>query len=304
MPGLQQIENQKSANLRKESQQMDSELLETLLCKVLQTADDAAEVIMEVYRGSNFETSYKDDDSPLTRADSRAHELIAGDLSRLSPRFPVISEEDRLPAYQTRKAWQSHWLIDPLDGTKEFVKKNDEFTVNIALIHQGIPVLGVVVAPALKWKYWAVQGLGAFRSDEGLEAVPIRVSDYTKDEGLRIVASRSHARERVQKLLDAARPVEIIHIGSSLKICFVAEGKAHLYPRLGPTMEWDTAAAHCILNEAGGTLTDIYGEPLHYNKENLRNPEFIATGCPSYPWKQVLDREGGRDSDNGRGKLC
>ena len=244
-------------------------------------------------------TRYKEDDSPLTRADLASHRLIKARLERLTPRVPVLSEESKAAPYDERRAWSLFWLVDPLDGTKEFVKRNGEFTVNIALVQGGKPVLGVVHAPALGSTYWAAASVGAFKRTDGGEALPIHTQPY--DEGaLRLVASRSHAGAQteafVARLREDARvgEVTLVSIGSSLKLCLVAESEAHLYPRFGPTMEWDTAAAQCVVEVAGGEVTDLEGAPLRYNKEDLLNPFFVVSGArrgaeAASPWRSALD---------------
>ena len=187
-------------------------------------------------------------------------------------------------AAERRQAWRRFWLVDPLDGTREFIKRNGEFTVNIALIEDGAPVLGVVHAPALELTYWAARGRGAFKQAGLSEPVAIRACDY-RSTGLRIVASRSHAGEVLPRFLAALGDPPCVSQGSSLKLCLVADGTANLYPRFGPTMEWDVAAAHCIVNEAGGSVTAVDGAPLRYGKADLHNPWFVVAGNPAYPWQ-------------------
>lgn len=257
------------------------ELLSSLLPEVLLIADRAGIEIMRVYREKDFSVSYKADESPLTLADARSHDLIAKSLSVLTPEIPVISEESELPSWQERQRWTSFWLIDPLDGTKEFVSRNGEFSVNIALIHQGRPILGVMAAPALKVIYYAARGAGAFKRLEDGAVHRIHAGDYRA--GLVVAASRSHDRDKMDVLLERWKPVRVLNIGSALKMGLVAEGTAHVYPRLGPTMEWDTAAAHCVLNEAGGRVTLWDGQELLYNKPDLLNPGFICFGNPPFP---------------------
>jgi len=243
---------------------------------IVTIAKEAGKAIMQVYK-QDFEVEYKQDSSPLTLADKKANDLIEDGLNKLSVNFPILSEEgDDIP-YEDRKHWEYFWLIDPLDGTKEFVKKNDEFTVNIALIYKDTPVLGVVYAPALDVCYWAKQDEGAFKDGEKL---PLKIAD--KRDTYRIVASRSHMSDETQAFIDAIdtqKEKELISIGSSLKICLVAEGEADIYPRLGPTMEWDTGAAHVVVIESGKSLIKYKGD-VHskheYNKENLLNQWFVV----------------------------
>jgi 3'(2'), 5'-bisphosphate nucleotidase len=243
---------------------------------IVTIAKEAGNAIMQVYK-QDFEVEYKQDNSPLTLADKTANNIIENGLNQLSINFPVLSEEGKEIPYKNRKHWEYFWLVDPLDGTKEFVKKNDEFTVNIALIHKDTPVLGVVYAPALDICYWAKQGKGAFKDGKKL---PLKVKKQR--ETYKIVASRSHMSDETQTFIDAidtSKEKKLISIGSSLKICLVAEGEADIYPRLGPTMEWDTGAAHAIIQESGGSIKSYtnsqYLEFL-YNKKNLLNCCFIA----------------------------
>ncbi|UQB43279.1 3'(2'),5'-bisphosphate nucleotidase CysQ [Thiomicrospira microaerophila] len=244
---------------------------------IIVIAKRAGEAIMQVYN-KDFSVEFKGDDSPLTEADKAAHHVIVAGLEALGD-VPILSEEGQHLPYDERKEWDYFWLVDPLDGTKEFVKKNGEFTVNIALIHQGAPVLGVVYAPALGQCYWAKQGEGAFKDGQ---ALPLK-TNLGRDT-YKIVASRSHMSEETQAFVDAIKtdkPKELVSIGSSLKLCFVAEGAADIYPRLGPTMEWDTGAAHAIVNEAGFSLQKYsfeHGyEPHPYNKSNLLNDWFVVS---------------------------
>jgi 3'(2'), 5'-bisphosphate nucleotidase len=246
------------------------------ILSIVEIAEAAGTAVMEVYGREDFHTTYKNDRSPLTLADTASHKLISGRLAGLIPAFPVLSEEAKTVPYEKRRSWQTYWLVDPLDGTKEFIKRNGEFTVNIALIRDGFPIMGVVHAPVLNATYFAAEGAGAFRRDDGGEAVKITVSK-DPDGDLKIVASRSHAGEELERYLKKFGHAEYISKGSSLKLCLVAEGTAHLYPRLGPTMEWDTAAGQCVVEEAGGLVTDMSGERLTYNKESLLNDYFIVS---------------------------
>jgi 3'(2'), 5'-bisphosphate nucleotidase len=243
---------------------------------IVTIAKEAGDAIMQIYK-QDFDVQYKQDSSPLTLADKKANEIIDAGLNQLSVSFPILSEEGKEIPYKDRKNWEYFWLVDPLDGTKEFVKKNDEFTVNIALIHKDAPVLGVVYAPALDVCYWAKQDEGAFKDGKRLPLKTERQRDTYK-----IVASRSHMSDDTQAFIDAidtSKEKELISIGSSLKICIVAEGEADIYPRLGPTMEWDTGAAHAIVNESGKSLQKYkYGKySKHiYNKGSLTNNWFIV----------------------------
>jgi 3'(2'), 5'-bisphosphate nucleotidase len=243
---------------------------------IVTIAKEAGDVIMKIY-GQDFEVEYKQDNSPLTLADEKANNIIEAGLRKLSVEIPILSEEGKEIPYKERKHWEYFWLVDPLDGTKEFVKKNGEFTVNIALIHKDMPVLGVVYAPALDICYWAKQGEGAFKDGQKL---PLKTKDQCST--YKIVASRSHMSDDTQTFIDAIdanKEKELISIGSSLKICLVAEGEADIYPRLGPTMEWDTGAAHAVLIEAGKILCKYENNKYtqhKYNKKTLLNCWFIV----------------------------
>lgn len=261
--------------------------LATLLPEVVAIAHAAGRRILEIY-ATDFTVTDKDDASPLTAADMAAHHAIVDGLTRLTPGVPVLSEESASIPYAERARWQDYWLIDPLDGTREFIKRNGEFTVNIALIHEQVPVLGVVQVPVSGLCYFARVGGGAFRQMPNRAAEPIHVRRL--DAGPVVVAgSRSHRGESLDRFLERLGPHEIISMGSALKSCLVAEGKADIYPRLGPTSEWDTAAAHCVVVEAGGALTDTQLQPLRYNtKESLLNPHFLVFGDTGHDWAQYL----------------
>ncbi|MEM6319152.1 MAG: 3'(2'),5'-bisphosphate nucleotidase CysQ [Bacteroidota bacterium] len=257
--------------------------LETLVNSVKRIAVLAGKVIMEVYQDeASFGITHKKDDSPLTVADQRANRLICDELVKISPEIPIISEENKAIPYEERKTFEYAWLVDPVDGTKEFIKRNGEFTVNIALIHHGKIVLGVVYVPVSKELFWATKGSGAFRQvQESDEAVNVLTAPrFTmKDKGLKVVCSRSHLNEGTANFIAQLNQPEKVSKGSSLKFLILAQGQAHLYPRLAPTMEWDTGAAHIILEEAGGkVISEDTVKPLYYNKENLLNPYFIAYG--------------------------
>ena len=217
--------------------------------------------------------------------------MIAARLAALAPDIPLLSEES--PARQTawRAAWPRLWLVDPLDGTKEFINRNGEFTVNIALIEDGAPLLGVVYVPVSGVCYLARRGLGAFKQHAGVRQ-PIRVRDYHGGRATAVV-SRSHRGAPVDKFLTRLEsregPFDTVSLGSSLKLCLVAEGAADIYPRLGPTSEWDTAATHCVVETAGGRVMDPQGRSLHYNKSDILNPWFLATGGGDYDWRALLD---------------
>jgi len=254
-----------------------------LLPAVLQAVAAAGTAILEVYSGSH-DVEYKSDDSPITRADRAAHEILADHLSRIVPRIPLLSEEaEASHAPEVRGAWRQFWLVDPLDGTKEFIGRNGEFTVNVALVRDHRPVLGVVAAPALGLTYWAADGLGAFRSRDGSPPEPVQVRRC--GERPVVVGSRSHRGDSLDAVLAKLGPHELRPMGSALKFCIVAEGSADFYPRLGPTSEWDTAAAQAVLEQAGGTVATLDGRPLRYNeRQTLLNPHFIAYGDSSRNW--------------------
>ena len=249
-----------------------------LLDEVRAIAEAAGRAIMKVYE-QDFSVEKKADASPVTEADLVANQLIAESLSRLGDGWPVLTEEGRAPAWRERCEWSRYWLVDPLDGTREFVKRNGEFSVNIALIDAGDPVLGVVLAPAVDLEYAAIRGEGAWRYEDG---TPIAIHVRPVADPPTLALSRSHASRRELHLIETfSRPggdrARVVRCGSSLKTCLVAEGKADLYPRLGPTSEWDTAASQCVLEGAGGFLTDLAGRPLRYNtRDSLINPMFVA----------------------------
>lgn len=266
---------------------LNDKYLAELLPSIVVIARRAGQAIMEVYAQNDFGTIAKSDDSPLTKADLASHKIITELLDTLTPSFPVLSEESPDAPYEIRKNWEVYWLVDPLDGTKEFLKRNDEFTVNIALIESGAPVLGVVFAPALGVLYYAARHNGSFKEIDGEGAVQIAAHDQSFS-SLRMVVSRSHGGADLENFLKNAQCGESVPTGSSLKFCVVAEGAAHLYPRFGPTREWDTAAAHCIVTEAGGTVTNFKGESLVYNKPELLNPYFMVSGKREFPWRDWL----------------
>lgn len=238
-------------------------------------ARKAGVAIMEVYR-TGFEVTYKDDRSPLTLADQRSHEIIVEGLSRLTPGIPVLSEEGLAVPYDVRRAWGEFYLVDPLDGTKEFINRNGEFTVNIALMRDAAPALGVMGVPARGLMYWGGPGLGAWKMPEGGKAERIAMRPVA-DGGYTVVASRSHGSEALEAFLARIEVKERISSGSALKFCLVAEGLADIYPRFGPTWEWDTAAGHAIIKGAGGVVTDMLGQSeIGYNKETPKHAGFIV----------------------------
>jgi 3'(2'), 5'-bisphosphate nucleotidase len=282
--------------------------------ELIELARKAGREILNIYE-KDFEVEFKDDKSPLTLADKKSHEIIVEGLKKISD-FPVLSEEGKKIPYEKRKNWEYYWCVDPLDGTKEFIKKNGEFTVNIALIHNGEPVLGVVYAPVTDIMYYAQKGKGAYKNGEKIEikkslkSLKERLNILKNKEELKIVASKSHMNDETKKFINelsqylTPETLNLVSKGSSLKLCMVADGSADIYPRIAPTMEWDTAAADAIVREAG-KMTYIYDEgiwskvldnntqypksntqdqtpntkyptPLIYNKENLLNPYFVV----------------------------
>lgn len=261
--------------------------IEKHVSQAVKSAVNAGSAIMQIY-DSDFLIDYKNDESPLTEADRESNRIIG---RYLDGTFPIISEENKLTDYSVRKHWDTHWLIDPIDGTKEFIKKNGEFTVNIALIRQGSPILGVVYLPAKQVLYFASAEMGSYKyvmdNTEDVMELDELVSHSVKLDGANlpaqytIVASRSHMSPETESFIDSCRQihgeVQLISRGSSIKLCLVAEGSAHVYPRIAPTMEWDTAAAHAVAKYAGCQVLDFYTRTeLVYNKENLLNPHFIV----------------------------
>lgn len=254
---------------------------------VIAIARAAAAAITEVYEGS-FEVIRKADESPLTQADLAAHHCIVDGLARLTPDIPVLSEESaHLVGTAMRRQWRRLWLVDPLDGTREFVKRNGEFSVNIALIDEGVAVFGVIQAPVTGALWHGAPGAGAFRRDGDRER-PLRVRAPAAAP-LRVAASRSHRDARTQALMARMGEVEPVGLGSSLKFCRLAEGAMDVYPRFGPTSEWDTGAGQAILEAAGGALLDPQGRPFRYNqRDTLLNGDFIALGDAALPWRSWL----------------
>jgi 3'(2'), 5'-bisphosphate nucleotidase len=257
-----------------------------LLPAVVGLAREAGLQIMQIYAGE-VAVWRKGDDSPLTSADLAAHCLLMDGLARLTPQLPRLSEEGADIPFAERRDWTRYWLIDPLDGTREFVQRNGEFTINIALIDEGRPVLGVVHAPVLGITYHAAAGAGAWKQVGDDPPMPLRtVSTRTPP---RLLTSRSHGSPELETLRTRLPPHEVLHVGSALKFGLVAEGGADLYPRLGPTAEWDTAAGQCVVEQAGGSVTHLSGSPLRYNtKESLINPHFLVSGEIGYPWQQYI----------------
>lgn len=250
-------------------------------------ATSAATSILDVYN-TDFDIERKDDKSPLTLADLASHRLICERLHKLTPDIPVLSEESAKTEFSVRRQWNRFWLVDPLDGTREFIKRNGEFTVNIALIENHEPVLGVIQVPVSGICYYAARGQGAYK--QAGQQTPSRIrTRNTNSHSLAIAGSRSHGSEKQRAFIEKLGNVEIYAIGSSLKFCLVAEGRVDIYPRFGPTSEWDTAAAQCIVEEAGGIVTDETLNPLRYNtRESLLNPHFLVIADPSFDWLSII----------------
>ena len=265
--------------------------LKNIISDVVDISQDAGEVILEVYN-SSYDVETKGDGSPLTTADMRSHNLICSRLKELTPDIPVLSEESVDIDYKERADWQAFWLVDPLDGTKEFVKRSGEFTVNIALMINNQPVLGVVYTPVKKWTHYAYENGGAYKQIDAEKPEKITAREYKGGKAI-VVASRSHGQAKADQFLNALEQregeYEVVNMGSALKMCLIAEGIGDIYPRLGLTSEWDTAAAHVVLNEAGGSIIDTNGIVLRYNKENILNPFFLAIGKSDYPWLELLE---------------
>ncbi len=250
-------------------------------------AEKASRTILDVYLGK-FTITQKKDFSPVTEADLAAHDIIADGLAELDSAIPLLSEEDASVSFAQRQAWDYYWLVDPLDGTREFIKKNGEFTINIALIHEQRAVLGVIYVPVTGVEYYAYWGGGAFKTapNEAPQAIKSRQWD---GKHITVAGSRSHRTEKFKAFLEGFYSYEVLSLGSSLKSCVVAEGRADVYARFGPTSEWDTAAAQCIIEEAGGRIIGLDQQPLLYNtKDSLLNPPFLAVGDARHDWASYV----------------
>ncbi len=263
--------------------------LPELLEDVVALAHAAGEQILEVYNSDDFSVESKQDNSPLTAADLASHHAIVAGLEQLTPDIPILSEEAASLPFAERSSWSRYWLVDPLDGTREFIKRNGEFTVNIALINDGVPVMGVVHVPVTGVCYSACVGRGAYKQSADGAPTPIRVRRLGNGPVM-VVGSRSHRGDSLNSFLEKLGEHDMVGMGSSLKLCLVAEGAADIYPRLGPTSEWDTAAAQCVVEQAGGFVTSVDLQPLRYNtKDSLLNPFFLVFGDDSRDWSQYLD---------------
>lgn len=266
--------------------------LPNTLAAVRAIARSAGEAIIEVYRRLEqpgaVAIDRKADASPLTEADLAAHRIIVAGLQSLTPEWPVLSEEAADVPLAERHGWSRFWLVDPLDGTKEFLSRNGEFTVNIALIDEHRPVLGVVHVPVTGVDYFGLAAVGAWKATTSAESVRIRIAPRSRTP-IRVVGSRSHADARLAAALQVLGPHELVSMGSSLKFCVLAEGDADVYPRIGPTSEWDTAAAQAIVQGAGGDVVRLDGSPLEYNRgSGWLNPDFIAIGPRDHDWVRLF----------------
>lgn len=265
--------------------------LKSLLAIAQQAAVDAGKRVMGVYLSGDFERFNKSDDSPVTTADYLANEIIVHALESASPDIPIMSEEQNNGSLSERKNWKRYWLIDPIDGTKEFIGKSGYFAVNIALIEDNEPVIGVIYWPTSRVLYFAHKGGGAFKSEAG-ETLPIHVRklDNPETDIVKIAISREQPVEWVMSKMNPQRDYDTVALGScSLKSCFVAEGKADVFMRIGETGEWDTGASQCIVSEAGGKIYSIDFQPLTYNqRESLANPNFVVLGDQNVDWKQII----------------
>lgn len=265
----------------------------SLRAPVIALAEAAGRAIMAVY-AAEFAVESKDDRSPLTDADLASHRLLVAGLEALTPDIPVLSEESAALDPAVRRSWPRLWLVDPLDGTREFVKKNGEFCVCIALVERGTPVLGVVHSPVSGVTWSAAAGEGAWRREAGADDVALGAQQPSREAqdgvGLRVAASRSHLDARTAALLERLPRPERVTMGSALKFGLLAEGRLDLYPRFGPTFEWDTAAGQCLVEAVGGAVLDLDGRPLRYNqRDTLLNGDFLALRDPALPWRDWLD---------------
>ena len=266
---------------------IDHNNLPELLSEVDKIARKAGRKILEIYE-TDFSVTNKEDNSPLTAADTAAHKIICHSLSILTPTIPILSEESSHIDFSERKKWSQYWLVDPLDGTREFIKKNGEFSVNIALIDGNQSVLGVVYIPVIDTSYIATTDYGAYKCyEKNKRRISVR---KTNKNDITVAGSRSHGNEKQRSFISNLKNATILSIGSSQKFCLVAEGKADIYPRFGPTSEWDTAAAQCIVEESGGSVVDENFNPIKYNiKNSLINPSFFVIADMSFNWNQFIN---------------
>jgi len=263
--------------------------LSKLVDEIKQICLEAGDRILEIYE-TDFSVETKQDDSPLTAADMAAHNIICAALSKLTPTTPIVSEESSQISFSERQSWDQYWLVDPLDGTREFVKRNGEFSVNIALIEKGRSILGVIYIPVTRIIYSASLNNGAYKHERNKEPTQI-FSKKTDLNNITVAGSRSHGNEQQQAFIAKLNNPEILAIGSSLKFCLVAEGAADIYPRFGPTSEWDSGAAQCIVEESGAIVVDTNFKTLEYNtKESLLNPSFLVIADNDFNWAQFLTK--------------
>jgi len=277
-------------NKAKQMNEIKHHDLEGLTSKILKISRQAGERILEIYE-TDFSVENKKDNSPLTAADMAAHNTICEQLTKLTPSIPILSEESSHISFSDRQKWNQYWLVDPLDGTREFIKRNGEFTVNIALIERNSSIMGVVYVPVTDTTYSASINNGAYKHEPSGDKTKISVRRTTAS-AITVAGSRSHGNERLQAFIANLTNPEVLSVGSSLKFCLVAEGTADIYPRFGPTSEWDTAAAQAIVEEAGGMVIDTKFKRLKYNtKESLLNPEFLVIADEQFDWAHYLENE-------------
>ena len=267
--------------------------LDQLIENVVDISVSAGAEILRYFR-SDFGIENKSNNSPVTDADIAANDIIVSGLKELEPRLPIVSEEMKLPHFSNRSRWRHYWLIDPIDGTKAFIRGDDEFTVNIALIEGTAPVLGVVHCPVAQVTYWGVAGLGAYRIDEVQKTIEaIQVREFTENP-VKLIVSKFRGNKKVQKYVETLKKqsieCQIFRLSSSYKFCRVAEGAIDLFPNFGVISEWDVAAGHCVVECAGGTMEDFNGNAIEYNKRNINVPPFLVYGSGDFSWRQYLPR--------------
>lgn len=257
---------------------LDKKTIENLILTVVDIAKLAGAKILQVYHSDDFAVETKTDASPVTQADFAANEIIVSELNKITPQLPVLSEEAADISFAERSQWQCYWLVDPLDGTREFIKKSGEFSVNIALIENHRPILGVIYVPVENVCYFAAENYGVFQQQDDQAPTSLQVRSWSPTQ-LAVLMSRYSDIERFDNILSQFDGCQIERLSSSIKFGLIATGKFDLYPRLGPTSEWDTAAGQCIVEQAGGSVVDFTGQPLRYNtKESLTNPQFLVLG--------------------------
>lgn len=273
---------------------MPEDTLDDLLKLAKEVAIEAGKAVLSIYDKGDFEAYQKDDDSPVTSADYLANDIITKRLKAATPDIPILSEENKHADLEERKTWSKYWLIDPIDGTQEFIARSGDFAVNIALVIDNEPHIGVIFWPPGQTVYYAVKGKGAFKEcPVAHRQIHVRKLNDPKESVVIIAISRRQSREKIMSRLSARRVYQTLPLGScSLKSCFIAEGKADVFMRIGVTGEWDTGASQCIVSEAGGCILDTQFEPLTYNETvSLDNPNFIVMGDPRVPWQDIIQRE-------------